>query len=164
MNRICIIKRLLRKFDEAESAIQRAAEGAKESFVNHGFYAWTLENLALLREAEGKSDDAERTYAQAVSEYERICGFPSYEAVEALYHQSGSLLRMGRIAPAEAAIRRAITVMDKIDKLSDYEKSDYLATLASVLESTGRHSEAAEMKTRANQLYEHAKKQSVDQN
>ena len=93
----------------------------------------------------------------------RICGFPSYEAVEALYHQSGCLLRMGRIAPAEASIRRAISVMDKIDKLSDYEKSDYLATLASVLEGMGRDSEAVEMRNRANRLYEDAKKQSENQ-
>ena len=53
--------------------------------------------------------------------------------------------------------------MDKIDKLSDYEKSDYLATLASVLEGMGRDSEAVEMRNRANRLYEDAKKQSENQ-
>jgi hypothetical protein len=54
-------------------------------------YPWTLENLALLREAESKTDDATNSYAQAVAEYERILGFPSYEAADALYHQSACL-------------------------------------------------------------------------
>jgi tetratricopeptide (TPR) repeat protein len=159
LNRVCIIKRVLRKFDEAESAIQQALDRAKECFLNDGSYARTLENLALLREAEKKTDDAVKIYAEAVSEYERIYGFPSYEAAEALYHQSGCLLRTGNVIPAETAIRRAISVMDKIEELSGYERSDYLTTLASILEATGRNSEAEEMRNRAQQLFEQSKKE-----
>ena len=159
LNRICIIKRLLGKFDEAESAIQRAIAGARLHFPKHGFYPWTLENLALLREAEGKTNEAEAKYAEAVAEYEKVSGFPSYETAEALYHQSGCLLRMGKVSAAETPIRRAISVMDKVDNLSDYEKSDYLSTLASILEATGRNSEGTEMRARADQLFEEAKKQ-----
>jgi tetratricopeptide (TPR) repeat protein len=79
---------------------------------------------------------AANSYAQAVAEYERIFGFPSYETAEALYHQSGCLFRMGRFGPAEIAIQRAISVMDGIEELSEPEKSDYLSTLASILEAT----------------------------
>lgn len=160
LNRVCIIKRVIGKFDEADSAIREAVDGVKECFFNEGLYAWTLENLALLREAEKRTDDAAKIYAEAVSAYERICGFPSYEAAEALYHQSGCLLRMGKVAPAETAIRRAISVMDKIEQLSGYEKSDYLATLASILDATGHTSEAEEMRNRAQQLFEQSKKES----
>jgi tetratricopeptide (TPR) repeat protein len=152
-------KRLLGKFAEAESAIQKAVSGTRECFSDQGLYPWTLENLALLREAQGKPDDAERSYAEAVAEYEKICGFPSYETAEALYHQSGCLLRMGKTAPAEGAIRRAISVMDMIEQLSGYEESDYLGTLASILEATGRNSEATEMQNRAQQLFEQTKKE-----
>jgi tetratricopeptide (TPR) repeat protein len=159
LNRVCIIKRLLGKFDEAESAIQRAVDGARVYLSDQGLYPWTLENLALLREAEAKTDDAESKYAEAVAEYEKICGFPSYETVEALYHQSGCLLRMGKLGPAEAAIRRAISDMDKIDTLSGYEKSDYLLTLASILEATGRNAEGKETRNRAERLFEQAKQQ-----
>jgi tetratricopeptide (TPR) repeat protein len=159
LNRVCTIKRALGKFDEAESAIRRAVDGAKECFIDDSYYARTLENLALLKEAQEKTDDAVRIYADAVSEYERICGFPSYQAAEALYHQSGCLLRMGNMAPAETAIRRAISVMDKIEELSGYEKSDYLARLASILDATGRNSEAGEMRNRAQHLLELSKKE-----
>jgi tetratricopeptide (TPR) repeat protein len=159
LSRVCIVKRLLGKFAEAESAIQRAVSGTREYFSDQVLHPWTLENVALLREAEGKVDDAERSYEEAIAEYERVCGFPSYETAEALYHQSGCLLRMGKVAPAEAAIRRAISGMDQIEELSGYEKSDYLATLASILEASGRNSEAAEMRNRADQLFEQAKKQ-----
>lgn len=65
---------------------------------------------------------------------------------------------MGKVAPAETAIRRAISVMDKIEQLSGYEKSDYLATLASILDATGHTSEAEEMRNRAQQLFEQSKK------
>lgn len=163
LNRVCIVKRLLGKFAEAESVIQRAVSGTRECFSEQALYPWTLENLALLREAEGKADDAERSYAEAVAEYERVCKFPSYETAEALYHQSGCLLRIGKVAPAEAAIRRAISAMDQIEELSGYEKSDYLATLASILEASGRNSEAVEMRSRADQLFEEAKKRNENQ-
>jgi tetratricopeptide (TPR) repeat protein len=159
LNRVCIIKRVLGKFHEAESAIRQAVDGAKECFFNDGSYPWTLVNLALLREAEEKKDEAVKIYAEAVSEYERIFGFPSYETAEALYRQSGCLLRTGNVAPAETAIRRAISVMDKIEELSGYEKSDYLTTLASILEAAGRNSEAEEMRNRGQQLFEQSKKE-----
>jgi hypothetical protein len=41
-------------------------------------------------------------------------------------------LRVGNFEAAEKAIRRVISVMDKIEELSDYEKSDYLGTLAPI--------------------------------
>lgn len=43
--------------------------------------------------------------------------------------------------------------MDKVEELSGYEKSDYLSTLASILEATGRKTEATEMESRAQQLF-----------
>lgn len=70
---------------------------------------------------------------------------------------------MGKVAPAETAIRRAISVMDKIEQLSGYEKSDYLATLASILDGTGHTSEAEEMRNRAQQLFEQSKKESENE-
>jgi tetratricopeptide (TPR) repeat protein len=160
LTRNCIIKRLLGKFDQAELAIRQAVEGAKKNFSTDGFYPWILESLALLREAEKKTDDAAEIYAEVVSESEKICGFPSYQAVEALYHQSGFLLRMGDLVSAETAIRRAMSVMDNVEELSGYEKSDYLATLASILEATGRNTEAQAMRQRAQELLEQANKES----
>jgi tetratricopeptide (TPR) repeat protein len=159
LTRVCINKRLLGKFGEAELAIQRAVNGAREHFHDQGFYPWTLESLALLREAQAKADDASRIFAEAVTEYERICGFPSYETAEALYHQSACLLRLGLLDSAEVSIRRAIGVMDLIEGLSPYEKSDYLSTLASILEAAGRNAEATETQKHADQLFNQARAQ-----
>jgi tetratricopeptide (TPR) repeat protein len=158
LTRVCIVSRLLKKFNQAEPAIQRALEIAGECFRDDRLYPWTLENLALLREAESRIEEATEAYERALVEYERLCGFPSYGTTEALYHQSGYFLRVGNFGAAEKAIRRAISVMDKIAELSDYEKSDYLGTLASILEATGRGSEAAEMQKRAEELFQQAKK------
>jgi tetratricopeptide (TPR) repeat protein len=163
LNRVCIIKRVLGKFDEAQLAIQRAVKIAREHLRDDKLYPWTLENLALLSEAEAKVDDAARTYAEAVSAYERIFQVASRETAEALYHQSGCLLRMGKLNLAESAIRRAISVIDKVGDLSDYEKSDYFSTLASILEASGRNSEVAEMRNRADQLFERAKQQNENE-
>jgi hypothetical protein len=43
------------------------------------------------------------------------------------------------ISKPEKAIRRVISVMDKIEELSDYEKSDYLGTLASIGRGAALH-------------------------
>ncbi len=160
--RVCIVKRLLAKFDEAESAIQEALRGAKQYFPNDGLYPWTLTSLALLREAEKRNDDAVKTFAQAVVEFERIFGFPSYRAVEALYRQAGLLLRTENLASAEVSIRRAIGAMDEIEHLSSSEKADYFATLASILESSGRTSEANEAQARADELFEESNRDNGD--
>ncbi|HMD32133.1 MAG TPA: tetratricopeptide repeat protein [Candidatus Acidoferrales bacterium] len=160
LTRVCIIKRQLGKFAEAQSAIERALAGARECFPHHRLYPWALENLAILREVEGKTGDAERIFAEAIVEYERVCGFPSHETAEGLSHQCASLLRMGKLRPAELAMRRVIGAMDEIKGLSGYGKSDYLAALAGVLEEAGSKAEAAEMRERARQLLERAKRQS----
>lgn len=159
LNRACIVSRLLKKFDQAEQFVKRALTIASESFQDQGIFPWTLENLALLREAEGRIEEATGAYERTIAEFERTCGFPSYETAEALYHQSGYLLRVGDFNGSKKAISRAISVMDEIENLSDYEKSDYLSTLASVLDATGRGGEATEMRSRAEELFQRAKQQ-----
>lgn len=154
LNRICVVERLLKKLEYANVAIERALVIAHECFPNHVVYPRTLENLALLRQAEGKTGEATETYDRSVREMEKICGFPSYESAEVLYRQSGYLFRAHQLGLAETAIRRAIAVMDGIEELSDLEKSDYFSTLASILEAQGHASEAEEMRERAKILFE----------
>ena len=50
--------------------------------------------------------------------------------------------------------------MDEIDTLSDYEKSDYLAVLSSILKASGRDFEAAEATKRSEGLFKSAEAQS----
>lgn len=57
------------------------------------------------------------------------------------------------------AIGRAISVIDRIEGLSDSEKSDYFGTLASIMKATGRSSESAEMQNHADKLFQAANKQ-----
>lgn len=77
---------------------------------------------------------------------------------EALYHQSGFLLRVEGFGAAEKAVGRAISVIDRVGGLSDSDNSDYFGTLASIMKATGRSSEAAEMQNRADELFQAAKK------
>jgi tetratricopeptide (TPR) repeat protein len=159
LTRVCIVSRLLKKFDQAESTIQKALAIAGECFPDDRLFPWTLENFALLREAESKIGEATEAYEKTVAEYERIRGFPSNQTVEALYHQSGFFLRVEDFGAAEKAIGRAISVIDTIEGLSDSEKSDYFGTLASIMKATGRSSEAAEMQNHADKLFPAANKQ-----
>jgi tetratricopeptide (TPR) repeat protein len=121
-------------------------------------YARTLETLAILREAQSRTPEATEIYARAVAESERLCGFPSQTVAEVLYRQSGYFLRMGDLESGEKAIRRAISAMDDIEELLDGEKADYLATLASILEPSGRHAEAEELRKRSKELFARAEK------
>ena len=159
LNRACIVSRLLKKFDQAEQFVEKALIIASGCFHDQEIFPWTLENLALLREAEGRIEEATESYEKSIAEFERTCGFPSYETAEALYHQSGYLLRIGDFGASEKAISRAISVMDEIEDLSHYEKSDYLSTLATVLEATGRADEAKAIRSRAEESFQRAKQQ-----
>jgi tetratricopeptide (TPR) repeat protein len=158
--RICVVNRLMKKFDASEAAIQRALDITKRLYVDRYVYPSALENLALLREAEGKIAEATELYERAVSEYERTCGFASHDAAEGTYRQSGYLFRIQSFDLAETKIRRAISVMDGIDSLSDYDRSDYVATLSSILEAKGQMEEATGMRKRAEALYRRAKEKS----
>lgn len=152
LNRLCVVTRLLKKYDEAGSAIDAALLIARENFPDHFVFPKSLENLALLRKAEGKTDEGTKIHAQSVAEIERVCGFPSYETAEAYYRQSGHLFTAGEFAAAEASIRRAMSAMDEIAELSRYEKSDYYSTLASILKAQGRQEEGTEMSEQAQEL------------
>jgi pyruvate-formate lyase-activating enzyme len=66
---------------------------------------------------------------------------------------------IGKFADAEKAIRRATEAMDKIDGVSDFEKADYIATLAAALDGLGRKQESEEAGKRAEELLERARKQ-----
>lgn len=158
LNRLCVVARELNKPDEAENMIQRALTIAKNSFPNSHVYPRSIETLALLREQSGKMEEATNLYGEAVAIFERQYGYPSYETLECLYRQSGHLLRAGRFADAETAIRRVIGAMDEGNDVSDFEKSDYAATLASALEGLGRKNEADEAGKRAEDLLERARK------
>lgn len=159
LTRVCVVSRLLKKFDQAELAIQKALAIAGECFPDDRLFPWTLEVFALLREAESKIGEATEAFGRAVTEYERICGFLSYQTAEALYHQSGFYLRVEDFGAAEKAIVRAISVIDRIEGLSDSEKSDYFGTLASIMKATGRSSEAAEAQKRADELFQNTKEE-----
>jgi tetratricopeptide (TPR) repeat protein len=161
LNRICVVNRLLNKFHVAEVAIQRALEIARRNFSDQIIYPRTLENLALLKEAEGETDEAAKISTEATIGMERICGFPSHETLGALYRQSRLLFRIGEFTTAESVIRRAMSAMDRIEELSKYEKSDYFSTLASILEAQKRDPEARELTERAQELFEQAKSENI---
>lgn len=158
LSRLCIVARELKKSDEAEKTIQRALEIAQKRFPNSQVYPRTLETMALLREEQGRTAEATALYGQAVALFEEQTGYPSHETVECLYRQSGHLLRAGKFVEAATAIRRVTEVMDGCEGVSDFEKSDYVATLASALDGLGRPQESVEARKRAEELLERARK------
>ena len=158
LNRLSIVARELKEYDEAESTIQRALEIAKKQFPKSHVYPRTIETIALLREEQGRIEEATALYGKAVTLFEWQAGYPAYETIECLYRQSGQLIRTGRFADAEVALRRVTQVMDEIDGVSDFEKSDYIATLASALDGLGRKEESGEAHKRAEELLERARK------
>jgi len=73
--------------------------------------------------------------------------------------QSGYPRRVEDFGAAESAIRRAISVVDDGEDLSEFEISDYLGTPASILRATERESDASEMRNRAEKPFQKAKSQ-----
>jgi len=160
--RLCVVARELENWDEAESTIQRALGIAKQHFANAQVHPRAVETLAFLREVQGRNADATALFAEAVSLFEQQCGYPSYETLECLYRQSGHLLRAGKLADAEVAIRRVTTRMHEVEECSSYERADYVATLASVLGGLGRTAESEEATAQAEELMERGRRESED--
>jgi tetratricopeptide (TPR) repeat protein len=158
LNRLSIVARELKEYDEAENTIQRALEIAKKQFPRSHVYPRTIETIALLREKQGRIEEATALYSEAVKLFEGQAGYPAYDTIECLYRQSAQLIRTGRFAEAGNAIRRVTQVMDEIDGVSDFEKSDYMATLALALDGLGRKEESDEARKRAEELLERARK------
>jgi tetratricopeptide (TPR) repeat protein len=159
LNRLCVVARELGNSEKAEEHIQRALDIAKTNFPNSEVYPRTLESISFLRETQGRTDEAISIYAEAVAIFERQSGLASYETIECLYRQSGQLLRAGKFADAEKAIRRVVGKMGEVEGVSGFEKADYVATLASALEGLGRTQEAEETRKRADELLERARKE-----
>jgi tetratricopeptide (TPR) repeat protein len=158
LNRLSIVARELKKYDEAESTIQMALGIAKKQFQKSHVYPRTIETIALLREKQGRIEEATALYGEAVTLFEGQAGYPAYDTIECLYRQSGQLIRAGRFADAGNAICRVTQVMDETDGVSDFEKSDYMATLASALDGLGRKEESDEARKRAEELLQRARK------
>lgn len=78
--------------------------------------------------------------------------------IRGFYRLSGQLIRAGNFADAEKTIRGVTEAMDKVDGVSDFEKSDYIATLAAALDGLGRKHQSEEA-GRAEELLERARKQ-----
>ncbi len=91
LNRLCVVNRMLDNLADAEAAIRRALAIAEENFSDKDVYPRTLENFALLKAAQGESEEASRSYTRAVVETERIWGMPDPETAEMIYRQSGYL-------------------------------------------------------------------------
>jgi tetratricopeptide (TPR) repeat protein len=157
LNRLCVVNRLLDNAEQAEAAISRALGIAKVNFPDKDIYARTLENLAVLKDAQSRKDEGMGSYAQATTEMERNCGFPSYETVEMLYRHGSYLCHIGEFSLAEVVIRRALSAIDDVEGLSSYEKSDYFLTLANVLNGLHRGTEADVAKRQAEDLFEEGK-------
>ena len=154
LNRVCVVKRVRGKLEEAESAISRALELAQSSFTETHLFPRTLETFAILRSSQERFQEAAELEERALTETERLCGFPSFAMAESLYRSGSLFLHLGKLTRAEECIERAISIMDEVEGLSESEKSDYIMVRGQILEASGRIEEGRAEQKRAQDILE----------
>ena len=116
--------------------------------VNMGMTG-SLDNLAMLYQAQGKYAEAEPLYERSLAMTEKTLG-PEHPEVAQILNNLASLYQAwGKHAEAEPIIVRALAIMEKALGPEHPDVADSLENYAALLHKTGRDAKAANMEARA---------------
>ena len=111
-------------------------------FIDAGFTA----------EKEGRVDDAEQLYKQALKLAEADVGFDHEEVANTLMYLAGMYEELHSYDKAENALRRAIGIVERACGLYHSALPVLARSLSDVCEAQGKHDEAVELRNRCREL------------
>jgi tetratricopeptide (TPR) repeat protein len=141
------IDRALGAYDDADRTLQGALREARRRFgARDPLVAGILNNLGVLRKAQGRYKEAESMYRRALARLDRR----DRESRATLSHNLGGIEHArGRFARAEPHARRAVELRAAIHGAGHPAVAADEVALAAVLEGRGRFAEAARLYRRA---------------
>jgi tetratricopeptide (TPR) repeat protein len=146
---------LLGDYAGAQPAYQRALTITEQVLgPDHPDTATSLNNLALLYEAQGRYGEAEPLYQRALALSERLLG-PEHPNVATNLHNLAGLYRaQGRYGEAEPLYQRALTLYEQALGPEHPDVATSLHDLAGLYRAQGRYGEAEPLYQRALTLSE----------
>jgi tetratricopeptide (TPR) repeat protein len=128
----------------AEQAFAAAVGEARLADSTSEYLAWSLGLLGSVYYLQGRLNEAERLYKEALPIYENTFGTEHPNVVAVLYGLGRLHLSQGRFQDAESVLKRSLAILEKVGPESP-EMRIALYTYAEVLRQTGRTAEAREL-------------------
>ncbi len=142
---LAVLYRTAGRPDRAEPILKACREQLESRLgEGHPNLAEVVREQAFTAFELGKYADAEDRYRHALRLFEKP-GADPLELAHTLNLQWGMYYRLGRYTQAEAAIKRAVTVKQKLLGPDHPEIADLLQQLASVYKRIGRHQDAKQL-------------------
>lgn len=134
------------EFDKALILCKKFSEIIKNKMGNnHPYYATNLNNLALIYVALGKYTDAEKTYQNSLSIYEKSLGKEHPFIGATLDNLAGVYEIQGRFIAAETLLKHAIKIKKKSYGTQDVRYATSLNNLALIYGALGRYAETEKL-------------------
>jgi tetratricopeptide (TPR) repeat protein len=113
-------------------------------------------NLGILRLRQGRPDDAEPLFAEALAIGDRTLGPEHPYQMRRLCNLAGLYSQRGRLDDAEPLLRRALAIAERAETGQGDVTANVLMNLGNVRSARGAHTEALDLYRRAAALYEAA--------
>ena len=138
-----------RDFETTESLWMRALEIRQRDLGDHGDVAELHDNLATLREVQGRADDAEHHLRQALDLHARHHGETHHETLRTVANLAALLHASDDLAAAEPLYRRALAGQIEVLGKDHPQVARSSSNLAALLTSSGELDEAEALLTEA---------------
>jgi tetratricopeptide (TPR) repeat protein len=104
-----------------------------------------MNNLASLLQSQGKSDEAEPMYRQALALREKVLGKEHPDTLTSMNNLAGLLEGQGKYDEAEPIYRQTLALMEKVLGKEHPDTLTSMINFAGLLESRGKNDEAEQL-------------------
>ncbi len=139
-------------YAEAEKQLTAAVKEAEEFARPDPRLARSLNNLALLYQAQGRHAEAEPLHKRALAIREKVLGSEHPDVAESYNNLAQLYQAQGRFAEAEPFHRRALAIWERALGPEHPDVAQSLENYAALLRKTGREGKAEELEIRANSI------------
>jgi CHAT domain-containing protein/tetratricopeptide (TPR) repeat protein len=122
--------------------------------AGHPDVAATLNNLALVYEAQGKYAEAERVHIRALAIREKALGTNHVDVAQTLNNLANVYYAQGKYDDAEQSLKRSLAIREPVLAANHPDIASTLNNLANVYDMLGRHAEAEQILKRVLAIYE----------
>ena len=149
----CLLERS--QYAEAEKLLLRARDILLRTVgEQHADYAYSLNNLGLSYQYQGRYEEAEPLYCQSLRIREELFGSEHYTIAESLHNLGGLCYDLGHYAQAEAFVQRALPIMQKLFGPEDLLPLHLLNNLGFIYIRRGAYAQAEPLLQRVATLRE----------
>ncbi len=153
LNYLAVIRRTRGDFEGAAALYSRLLELNSKQGADHPEYIRALGNLATLRQAQNKLEEAERLYRQVLPLDQRLYGKVSMRSAQILTNLGTLLQRKQDLTGADNAYQESLAIYDQLDAPAEY-RAYVLGRMGGLALDAGDPVKAESLYRRALEMYQ----------